>query len=81
MAQALLLIDVQNDYFPGGAYALAGIEAASVKAAALLAHFRDAGLPLFHVRTSSEARMLRSFVPARGGPTSMRRLLRGLARS
>ncbi len=50
MTQALLLIDVQNDYFPGGAYALAGIEAASAKAADLLACFRDAGLPLVHVR-------------------------------
>jgi nicotinamidase-related amidase len=50
MPQALLLIDVQNDYFPGGAYALAGIEAASANAAELLARFRDAGLPLIHVR-------------------------------
>lgn len=50
MPQALLLVDVQNDYFPGGAYTLANIEAASANAAALLAHFRDAGLPLIHVR-------------------------------
>jgi nicotinamidase-related amidase len=50
MTQALLLIDVQNDYFPGGAHTLAGIEAASANAGELLARFRDAGLPLIHVR-------------------------------
>jgi nicotinamidase-related amidase len=66
MPQALLLIDVQNDYFPGGAYALAGIEAASANAAALLKHFRDAGLPLIHVRhefASAEAPFFRPGTP------------------
>jgi nicotinamidase-related amidase len=66
MTQALLLIDVQNDYFPGGAYTLANIEAASAKAAELLARFREAGLPLVHVRHefgSSEAPFFRPGTP------------------
>jgi len=37
MPKALLLIDVQNDYFPGGDMELAGIDAASANAAELLA--------------------------------------------
>jgi nicotinamidase-related amidase len=66
MTQALLLIDVQNDYFPGGAYTLAGIEAASANAAELLKRFRSAGLPLIHVRhefASSDAPFFRPGAP------------------
>ncbi|MDO5638991.1 MAG: cysteine hydrolase family protein [Neisseria sp.] len=50
---ALLIIDFQNDYFPGfpGAkWPLAGTEAAAANGAALLAKFRAQGLPVFHVR-------------------------------
>jgi nicotinamidase-related amidase len=51
MAQkALLLIDIQNDYFPGGDMELSGIDKASANAAELLARFRDAKQPLIHVR-------------------------------
>ncbi len=66
MTEALLLIDVQNDYFPGGAYTLAGIEAASARAAELLKRFRDAGLPLIHVRhefASADAPFFRPGTP------------------
>jgi nicotinamidase-related amidase len=48
--KALLLIDIQNDYFPGGDMELAGIDKASANAAELLARFRDAKQPLIHVR-------------------------------
>jgi len=48
--QALLLIDIQNDYFPGGRYALERIEEASRTSAELLDHFRTQGLPLVHIR-------------------------------
>ena len=47
---ALLLIDIQNDYFPGGLMALEGMEAAAAKAAELLAEFRARDWPRF--RTS-----------------------------
>jgi len=47
---ALLLIDLQNDYFPGGRMALEGSPAAVAKAAAALAAFRARGLPVLHVR-------------------------------
>jgi nicotinamidase-related amidase len=48
--QALLLIDIQNDYFPGGRYPLERIEEASSISAALLDHFRNQRLPLVHIR-------------------------------
>ncbi len=50
MNECLILIDIQNDYFPGGKMELVGIEAAADKAARLLAEFRAAGLPVVHVR-------------------------------
>src|SRR3954468_21370942 len=48
--RALVLIDVQNDYFPGGKWALSGIEAAADNAAKLLAAARAAGDLVVHVR-------------------------------
>ena len=47
---ALLVIDLQNDYFPDGKYPLAGIEAAAAKAAELIAAARWNGVPVIHVR-------------------------------
>lgn len=48
--KALLLIDLQNDYYPGGDFELAGIDQASATAASLLARFRAEGRPVIHVR-------------------------------
>jgi len=50
MSKALLLIDIQNDYFPGGDMELVGIDQASSRAAELLGMFRDKGGPLVHVK-------------------------------
>ena len=50
MTSALLIIDIQNDYFPGGAMALVGPEAAAAQAAKLLAAFRAKKLPVFHAQ-------------------------------
>jgi nicotinamidase-related amidase len=47
---ALILVDIQNDYFPGGRMALEGIEAASVNASRLLTRFREKNLPVFFIR-------------------------------
>ena len=48
--RALVLIDVQNDYFPGGRWPLAGIESAADNAAKVLASARAAGDLVVHVR-------------------------------
>lgn len=50
MSSALVLIDLQNDYFPGGTMELAGAEPAVAKAALLLTSFRQRGLPIFHIQ-------------------------------
>jgi nicotinamidase-related amidase len=47
---ALLIIDIQNDYFPGGPMELEGADAAAAQAARALARFREKGRPIFHVR-------------------------------
>ncbi|MDR6952241.1 nicotinamidase-related amidase [Ancylobacter sp. 3268] len=47
---ALLLIDIQNDYFPGGKYPLVGMEDAAAEAARLLEAARRKGLGIVHVR-------------------------------
>lgn len=48
--RALVLIDVQNDYFPGGKWPLSGIESAADNAAKLLAAARARGDLVVHVR-------------------------------
>jgi len=43
MKPALILIDIQNDYFPGGKMELEGSPEASLQAAQLLERFRARG--------------------------------------
>ena len=50
MKQALLIIDVQNDYFPGGRSELFQPLAALENIEKLLRHFRDHTLPVIHVQ-------------------------------
>ena len=50
MSTALVLIDIQNDYFPGGRKVLVNSETAASSAALLLKAFRHAGWPVFHVQ-------------------------------
>src|SRR3954462_1852587 len=47
---ALVIIDIQNDYFPGGKMELEGAEAAAGNAGRALEQFRSKRLPIFHVR-------------------------------
>lgn len=48
--EALLLIDIQNDYFPGGAMPLHEPIAAANNAAAILSAFREQGKPVIHIQ-------------------------------
>jgi nicotinamidase-related amidase len=48
--RALVVIDVQNDYFPGGRYPLVGIDAAAAQVARALATARTRGDTVIHVR-------------------------------
>ncbi len=47
---ALIIVDIQNDYFPGGRMPLHEIERAAANAAKLLDHFRITGQKTFHIQ-------------------------------
>src|ERR671939_373913 len=48
--RGLLIIDIQNDYFPGGAFPLVGPEAAAEAARRALDAFRASGEPIVHLQ-------------------------------
>ena len=50
MRTALLMVDIQNDYFPGGKNELVGSPEASIKAKKLLETFREKKLPVIHIQ-------------------------------
>ncbi len=50
MKRALLIIDIQNDYFPGGAMELVGSPEAGAKAGGLLRAFRRQAVPVIHMQ-------------------------------
>jgi nicotinamidase-related amidase len=52
--KALLIIDIQDFYFPGGKSALVEPEKAAANAALLLKDFRSRNLPVIHVRHNAE---------------------------
>ena len=52
MPRALLLIDIQRDYFPDGRHPLVGSDRAADAAASVLAGFRDRSEPIVHVQHS-----------------------------
>jgi nicotinamidase-related amidase len=52
--KALLLIDIQDFYFPGGKSALVEPEKAAVNAARLLERFRKENMLIIHIRHNSE---------------------------
>jgi nicotinamidase-related amidase len=64
---ALLVIDIQNDYFPGGAMELEGSEAAGAKAGIAIKNFREKKLPVIHVRHLSVRPGATFFLPGTRG--------------
>jgi nicotinamidase-related amidase len=50
MTSGLILVDIQNEYFPGGRLELASIEQASANAREVLNLFRDRGWPTSHIQ-------------------------------
>lgn len=63
MNQALILIDIQNDYFTGGNMELVGMEAAADKASQVLNSFRQQQLDIFHIQHLSIRPGSTFFVP------------------
>lgn len=67
MTTALLLIDIQNDYFPGGKMVLERMDAAAANARGLLEAFRARSLPVLHLRHLSVRPGATFFVPGTSG--------------
>ncbi|MBT8372025.1 MAG: cysteine hydrolase [Deltaproteobacteria bacterium] len=63
MKPALILVDIQNDYFPNGRLELSGIRAAGEKARQLLLLFREYHWPTFHVQHISIQKNAAFFIP------------------
>jgi nicotinamidase-related amidase len=67
MNRALLIVDMQNDYFPGGKMELVGIKEASENVGRLLAMFRAKELPIFHIQHRSLNSGSTFFLPGTDG--------------
>jgi nicotinamidase-related amidase len=64
---ALVIIDIQNDYFPGGSMELEGADAAAAHASSILNRFRRDKLPVIHVRHLSTRPGATFFIPGTEG--------------
>ena len=63
MKTGLILVDIQNDYFPGGPMELIGIQDAVTKAQELLSFFRENHWPTFHIQHISTQKNATFFRP------------------
>lgn len=61
--KALLIIDIQNDYFENGAMELVGAEQASEKAKLILEKFRNEKSPIIHIQHIAEGTGATFFLP------------------
>jgi nicotinamidase-related amidase len=67
VSDALVMVDVQNDYFPGGALPLVGMEQAAARAAEVLAGARERAMPVLHVQHLSTRPGATFFLPGTPG--------------
>jgi nicotinamidase-related amidase len=67
MKTGLILVDIQNDYFPGGRMELAGMREAGLKAARLLSVFRQRKWPTVHIQHISAQKGAAFFLPGTSG--------------
>ncbi len=64
---SLLLVDIQNDYFPNGKMQLRASEQAGCVAGQLLAFFREHGYPVIHIQHLSVQKGATFFLPGTAG--------------
>lgn len=67
MSKGLLIVDIQNDYFPGGKMEVVGSSDAGAKAQLLLARFRERGAPVIHMQHVSVRPGATFFLPGTEG--------------
>ncbi len=73
--QALIIVDLQNDYFPGGKWTLSQVEAAADNAARLLEAARAKGDLVVHVRHEFPMVEAPFFAPGSAGAQIHRKVL------
>lgn len=64
---ALLILDVQKDFFPGGKFELEGAEQAAGRGKIILEHFRKKGWPVIHIQHVSTRKGATFFFPGTPG--------------
>jgi nicotinamidase-related amidase len=67
MNTALILIDIQNDYFENGTMTLVGSDEASLNARQILNQFRADGRPIIHIRHIANRPGATFFLPGTKG--------------
>jgi nicotinamidase-related amidase len=67
MTQALIVVDIQNDYFPGGAMELVGSEEAAHVAASIKSDFKAKALPVIMVQHIAKSPTATFFLPGTNG--------------
>ena len=67
MSKALIIVDVQNDYFDGGCMPLVGMTSAASNVQKLLLHFRTKNIPVFHIQHLSIQKGATFFIPETTG--------------
>lgn len=67
MNKALVLIDIQNDYFENGTMSLVGAEKASLNARQILDKFRSEGLSVIHIQHLATNPAATFFLPGTKG--------------
>lgn len=67
MKTALIIIDIQKDYFPGGRMELVGAEAAGLRAKEALTYFRNQNLPVVHIQHITTRPGATFFIPGTSG--------------
>lgn len=65
--KALLVIDIQNDYFENGSYELVGAKEASLNAGKMIEHFRANDLPIAHIQHFAADKNIPFFQPGTYG--------------
>lgn len=75
MKQALVIVDIQNDYFPGGRMELAGAEEAADKANQIQLYCRNKGIPVIHVQHIAATPDAGFFLPGTAGAAIHKKVL------
>lgn len=65
--RALIVVDIQNDYFPGGKWTLSGVDAAADNAARLIEAARASGDLVVHIRHEFASEDAPFFAPGSEG--------------